>query len=158
MFSRISCTPSSIRKLCWPGFDCRIGEVVTQAINLKEEFPQLFTGLGKLKTEYQIKLNPEVELVSVHTPRRIPHPLLPKVKNEIDSMLKQGVISPVIDVTDGRLWYRSCTQSQRTNADLCGLNADEQGSQTWNSSHGLRWWEPCHAGRKSRLLLQQITL
>ena len=77
--------------------------MVTQAINLKEEFPQLFTGLGKLKTEYQIKLNPEVELVSVHTPRRIPHPLLPKVKNEIDSMLKQGVISPVIDVTDGAL-------------------------------------------------------
>ena len=74
--------------------------MVTQAINLKEEFPQLFTGLGKLKTEYQIKLNPEVELVSVHTPRKIPHPLLPKVKNEIDSMLKQGVISPVIDVTD----------------------------------------------------------
>ena len=65
--------------------------MVTQAINLKEEFPQLFT------------LNPEVELVSVHTPRRIPYPLLPKVKNEIDSMLKQGVISPVIDVTDGAL-------------------------------------------------------
>ena len=28
-----------------------IGEVVTQAANLKEEFPHLFTDLGKLKTE-----------------------------------------------------------------------------------------------------------
>ena len=78
----------------------RIGEVVTQPANFKEEFPQLFTGLGKLKTEYQIKLNPEVKPVCLYTPRRIPHALLSKVKTEIDSMLQQGIISPVTVPTE----------------------------------------------------------
>ena len=62
---------------------CHIGEVVTQPANFKEEFPQLFTGLGRLKTEYRIKLNPVVKPVCLFTPRRIPHPLLPKVKRSL---------------------------------------------------------------------------
>ena len=77
-----------------------IGEVVTQPADSKEKFPQLFTGLGKLKTEYRIKLNPEVESACLYNPRRSPHPLLPKVKNEIDSMLRQRVISPVTVPTE----------------------------------------------------------
>ena len=32
----------------------------------------------------------------------------------------------------------SCTQSQQTNTDLCGLSTAEQGSEMSNSSHGLR--------------------
>lgn len=34
------------------GLVSRIAEMATQPANLKEEVPQLFTGLGKLKTEY----------------------------------------------------------------------------------------------------------
>ena len=75
------------------GLIARIGEVNTQPTNFIGEFPQLFSGLGKLETRYQIKLNPNVKPVCLYTPRKIPHPLLPKVKNEIDSMLRQGVIS-----------------------------------------------------------------
>ena len=82
------------------GLIARTGEVVTQPAEFKEELPQLFTGLGKLKTEYRIKLNPELEPACLYTLRRIPHPLLPKVKNEIDSMLRQGVISPVTVPTE----------------------------------------------------------
>ena len=65
----------------------RIGEVNTQPANFVGEFPHLFSGLGKLETKYQIKLNPDVKPVRLYTPRKIPHPLLPKVKKEIDSML-----------------------------------------------------------------------
>ena len=84
------------------GLITRIGEVNTQPVNFIGEFPQLFHGLGKLETKYHIKLNPDVKPVCLYTPRKIPHPLLPKVKNEIDSMLRQGVISPVTVPTE---WY-----------------------------------------------------
>ena len=59
------------------------------------ECPCLFTCLGKLKTEYHITLEPDVKPVCLYMPRKIPHPLLPKVKTEVHSMLLQGIISPV---------------------------------------------------------------
>ncbi|KAL9985670.1 hypothetical protein ACROYT_G008096 [Oculina patagonica] len=82
------------------GLISRIGEVNTQPANFVGEFPHLFSGLGKLETKYQIKLNPDVKPVRLYTPRKIPHPLLPKVKKEIDSKLQQGVISPVTVPTE----------------------------------------------------------
>ena len=82
------------------GLIARIGEVNTQPANFIREFPQLFSGLGKLETNYEIKLNPNVKPVCLYAPRKISHPLLPKVKNEIDSMLRQGVISPVTFPTE----------------------------------------------------------
>ena len=112
------------------GLIARIGEVVTQPANFKEEFPQLFTGLGKLKTEYQIKLNPEVKPVCLYTPRRIPHALLSKVKTEIDSMLQQGVISPVTVPTE---WCSGIVPVPKANGrvrDLCRPNTSEQGRKT----------------------------
>ena len=83
-----------------PGLIARIREVNTQPVNFIGEFPQLFHGLGKPKTKYHIKLNPDVKPVCLYTPRKVPHPLLPKVKNRIDSMTRQGVISPVTVPTE----------------------------------------------------------
>ena len=40
-------------------------------------------------------LQPDAKPNCIYTPRKIPHPLLPKVKQELDSMHQQGVISPV---------------------------------------------------------------
>ena len=82
------------------GLIARIGEVNTQPVNFIGEFPQLFLGLGKLETKYHIKLNPDVKPVCLYTPRKIPHPLFPKVKNKIDSVLPQGIISPVTVPTE----------------------------------------------------------
>jgi len=59
------------------GLIARIGEVNTQPVNFIGEFPQLFSGLGKLETKYQMKLNPDAKPVCFYTPRKIPHPLLP---------------------------------------------------------------------------------
>ena len=72
-----------------------IGDVTTQHADFKTEFPSLFTGLGKVKTEVHITLQPDAKPFCIYTPRKIPYPLLPKVKQELDSMLEQGVISPV---------------------------------------------------------------
>ena len=67
----------------------------SQPANFVGEFHQLFSGLRKLETTYEIKLNLNVKPVSLYTPRKIHHSLLPKVKNETGSMLRQGVISPL---------------------------------------------------------------
>ena len=78
------------RKACVDlGLIARIGEVNTRPVNFIGEFPQLFHSLGKLETKYHIKLNPDVKPVCLYTSRKIPRPLLLKVKNEIDSMLRQ---------------------------------------------------------------------
>ena len=68
--------------------------------NWKSEFPDLIKKcLGKLNTTWTIKLKREAEPVCIHAPRKIAHPLLPKVKQEIDRMLNKGVISPATEPT-----------------------------------------------------------
>ncbi|KAK3738629.1 hypothetical protein RRG08_006727 [Elysia crispata] len=68
--------------------------------DFKGEFPELFKSLGKLADPYTIRLRPDVEPKCICTARRIAHPLLPKVKAEIDRMITEGVISPVEQPTD----------------------------------------------------------
>ena len=68
--------------------------------NFKAEFPRLFKELGRLNTDYHITLQPSAERSCLYTARKVPHPLLEEVKKELDSMLKQGVISPVTVPTE----------------------------------------------------------
>ncbi len=67
---------------------------------VKREFPKLFCGLGKMEGEYNIVLKPGAQPFSVSTPRRISLPLLPKVREELDRMEQQGVISKVEGPTE----------------------------------------------------------
>ena len=61
---------------------------------IKQEFPSLFTGLGTLQ-DYEIQVKPDAEPFSLGTARNIPIPLGDKVKQELDAMEAQGVISKV---------------------------------------------------------------
>ena len=72
-----------------------VEEVNSGPTDFKAEFPALFTGLGRLKTECHITLRADANPFCLYNLRKIPHPLLPKVKSQTESMLKQGVISPV---------------------------------------------------------------
>ena len=63
------------------------------------EFPRLFEGLGKLSHSYRIKLDPGAEPFCLYTPRRVPLPLLPQVEEELNAMVKSGVITPVQEPT-----------------------------------------------------------
>ena len=72
-----------------------VEEMNTGPTDFKAEFPALFSGLGKLKTECHITLRPDAIPFCLYNPRKIPHPLIPKVKSQIETMLQQGVISPV---------------------------------------------------------------
>ncbi|XP_054765371.2 uncharacterized protein K02A2.6-like [Lytechinus pictus] len=107
---------------------CKVEEVDYQNgenANFEAEFPQLFTGLGKLKTAYQITLAPDVKPMCLYTARKVPHQLLPKVKKELESMLKQGVISKVTEPTkwcSGMVPVLKPNGSVRICVDLTSLN------------------------------------
>ncbi|XP_062855259.1 uncharacterized protein K02A2.6-like [Trichomycterus rosablanca] len=67
---------------------------------VRAEFPKLFNGLGRMQGEYNIVLKTDAEPFSLSTPRRISLPLLPKVKEELNRMEQQGVISKVEQPTE----------------------------------------------------------
>ena len=75
-----------------------VGEVTSS--KAAAEFPNLFEGLGKLSHSYTIQLCPDAKPFCLYAPRRVPHPLLPKVKEELDAMQQSGVISPVKEPTE----------------------------------------------------------
>ncbi|CAB3981208.1 Transposon Ty3-G Gag-Pol poly [Paramuricea clavata] len=52
----------------------------------KSQSPKLFKGLGRIKNEYTIKLKSDAKPHAVYMPRKIAHPRLLKVKNELDRM------------------------------------------------------------------------
>ncbi|XP_030828454.1 uncharacterized protein K02A2.6-like [Strongylocentrotus purpuratus] len=96
-----------------------------ETANFKAEFPQLFTGLGKLKTAYHITLTSDAKPMCLYTARKVPHPLLPKVKKELESMLKQNVISKVTEPTkwcSGMVPVLKPSGSVRICVDLTSLN------------------------------------
>ena len=73
----------------------KVGTVTQSTDDIKARFPNVFSGLGCMDGEYEIKLTPSHEPFNQTTPRRIPIPLLPKVKDELDRMETMGVIEKV---------------------------------------------------------------
>lgn len=68
-----------------------------EAEEVKEKFPNLFKGLGKLgDPDYLIKLKADTKPPAIGTPGRVPVPLLSKVNEELsrnsssNSFLKDG--------------------------------------------------------------------
>ena len=63
------------------------------------EYDDVFGEIGLLSGEHHINLDPSVPAV-VNPPRRIPFLLKDKVKNEIDRMLRLGIISKAEEPTE----------------------------------------------------------
>lgn len=104
----------------------RVNHICLDSIDyVKLEFPKLFTGLGLIAGEYNIVLTPEAQLFSLSTPRRIFLPLLPKVKEELNHMELEGVISNVEVPTDWcapMVVVPKCSGKVRICIDLTELN------------------------------------
>ena len=73
---------------------------VTAKESYKTAYPNLFEGLGTLPGEYRIELQPDTQPFALNTARRVPLPLRPAVKEELNRMQQLGVISPVDSPTD----------------------------------------------------------
>ena len=83
------------------GLVARVDTVALDSVErVKERFPKLFKGLGKMEGEYKIELKADPKPFSISTPRQIPLPLMSKVKNELLCMEEIGVISRVEQPTD----------------------------------------------------------
>ena len=65
-----------------------------------KEYPQLFQGLGKLEGEHTIILKEDAVPFCLTAPRRVPLPLLDKVKEEIRRLEELDVIETVDEPTD----------------------------------------------------------
>ncbi|UYV68677.1 K02A2.6-like [Cordylochernes scorpioides] len=72
----------------------------TTDVNPEREFPKLFEGLGLLEQPYHIKLKEGAKPFSIPVPRRVPLPLMPKLKEQLDAMVAQEVIEPVDKPTE----------------------------------------------------------
>ena len=83
--------------------------------DLTREFHDRFTGIGKLPGEYRIQLCPDAHLV-IHTPRKCPITLCPKVNEHLAKMEALRVITHVYQPTN---WVSSITYIQKANGELC---------------------------------------
>ncbi|UYV77599.1 hypothetical protein LAZ67_15001677 [Cordylochernes scorpioides] len=54
-----------------------------------KDYPELFSGLEKLNKPYKIELNDQAQPYAIHTPRRIPFPLMNKTKQKLKEMEEQ---------------------------------------------------------------------
>ena len=92
----------------------------------KAQFPKLFTGLGKLDgPDYVIKLKPDAKPFALTTPRRVPVPLLSKVKEELARMEQMQIISKVDEPTEwcaGMVVVPKANDKVRICVDLTRLN------------------------------------
>ena len=77
--------------------------------------PKLFKGLGKLDGKYHIQLKDNAVPYAVNTPRRIALPLMPKVKDTLVELERQGVISKVDQPTD---WCAPIVAVSKSNGDV----------------------------------------
>lgn len=92
---------------------------------LNEKYPKLCQGLGLMQQPYTIKLKPDAVPFSLATPRRVPIPLLGKVKQELEKMESMGVISRVEEPTEwcsGMVPVPTKNDSVRICVDLTHLN------------------------------------
>ncbi|XP_022796694.1 uncharacterized protein K02A2.6-like [Stylophora pistillata] len=73
----------------------KVGTVTQLADDIRARFPNVFSGLGCIEGEYEIKMTPCHEPFNQTAHTRVPIPLLPKVKDELDRMETMGVIEKV---------------------------------------------------------------
>lgn len=69
--------------------------------NIASGFSELFKGIGQFKKELNIEIVENAKPFLKAVPRIVPVPLLPKLKKEIDRLLKQKIIRHVDFPTEG---------------------------------------------------------
>ncbi|UYV84440.1 hypothetical protein LAZ67_X002171, partial [Cordylochernes scorpioides] len=72
-------------------------EVVATRINPIKEFPEVFEGLEQIGNPYEIKLKPGAKPYAVHTPRRLPIPLLEKLKTRLEELDKDDILTKIFE-------------------------------------------------------------
>ena len=92
--------------------------------HIVEQFSELFNRIGLIKGSYKIELEKEAKPYSIMAPRRIPIPLLPKIKCELEKMKRKGMISKINEPNDWclRMVVPKVNNRVRICVDLTKLN------------------------------------
>ena len=92
---------------------------VEKVPDFRAEYPKLFKGLGLIGQEYRISLKQDAVPVCLYTPRRVPHPLLPKVRETGQHGARQCYLTCYC--TNGLvLWYGNYTKEERRRQNMRG--------------------------------------
>nr|XP_054769525.1 uncharacterized protein LOC129277362 [Lytechinus pictus] len=86
----------------------------TSSENILSEYPDVFTGTGKLEGEYHLEIDDNVKPV-IHPPRRVPVALREKLKIELDRLTENEIIAPVDKPTQ---WVSSLVCVEKPNGSL----------------------------------------
>jgi hypothetical protein len=84
---------------------------ITNHHDTLEEFADVFEGLGCIRSEYHLHLDPNVQ-PHIDPPRCIPHAIRDDVKKELDRMMKLGVI---VRQEEPTRWVNSMTVVRKRN-------------------------------------------
>ena len=121
LLSRDACVKLQLIQRSTPG-----PEAVNELLpDFKNEYSDLFKGLGTLSHPYMIQITEGVKPLCLYTPRKVPIPLMDKVRKELDSMQTSGVISPVEEPTEwcsGLVTVMKPNGNVRLCVDLTQLN------------------------------------
>ena len=100
-------------------------ESIRSLDDIRERFPKLLRPLGQFSDPYDAVLKEAARPYAISVPRRVPLPLLPKVKAQLQKMQDQGVIRPITEPTDwcaGIVVVPKKTGDIRICVDLTQLN------------------------------------
>ena len=81
-----------------------------------KRYPDCFDGVGKFQGQYHITVGPSVPLV-VHTQRRVPLSLRDDIKDELDDMESQGIITKLKE-GEPTAWVNSLVYRRKPNGKL----------------------------------------
>ena len=97
--------------------DLPLGKSGDAKEEIKSLFPDLFNGIGRLQNAYRIQLSPDAVPVR-HAQRRVPESVKPKIKEELDRLVKEGIIKHVDTPTE---WVNSivCVTKPDGTVRLC---------------------------------------
>ena len=87
---------------------------ITSTKQLQDEYPEQFTGLGRLPGTYKLHLKPD-STPKIHAPRRTPIQLRDQIKAELKRMIDLDVIKAVTTPTE---WVSSLTYVMKTNGSI----------------------------------------
>lgn len=178
--SSVETPPTPPQDLCIPS--CREPPQIPTREELMREFPTVFDGVVRVMPGevFKIVLDREAKPFSVSTPRRVPIPYQEKLKQQLDKLLADGIITRVTEPTP---WcapivvvpkktsdeVRLCVDFTRLNRFVqreryqsptpheCVMCISESSAQVFSTFDALKGYHQCPLDEESQLLTTFIT-
>ena len=93
----------------------RVEAISTIPVNIRTQYPSLFTGLGCMSEPYEIRIKHDATPYAITSPRRVLLPLLPKIKDELKRLKRFNVIEKVDTLSE---WCVPMVVVQKKTGDI----------------------------------------